>query len=359
MDDALQLQDRKLLIKKLRYGPHLELEHNILYAPLAGCTDVPMRRMAARYRPALMFCEMLKMDALVRHHAHTLSMAQYTEEMRPIAAQLVGSRPEIAGQAAKIVEDLGFNAVDLNCGCPVDKVTKDGSGSGLLKNPEKIGEIVSEIKAAISIPVSIKVRLGWDDEHLIVERLVEIAEEAGACAITIHGRTREQGYSGAARWDQLRLAKQVAKKIYVIGNGDVFTPQDAERMLRETGVDGILVARGTMGQPWICREILAWMEGSPIAPRTVFERLQALRDHFRLACEFFPERKALLDLRRFGAWYLHGASRMRQFRHALNQVETIEQAHQLLDQVEQEILAAPIPDEISSEVPLERSSCCT
>ncbi|MFZ4099611.1 MAG: tRNA dihydrouridine synthase DusB [Chlamydiia bacterium] len=328
----------KTLIKKLRYGPRLELPHNILYAPLAGCTDVPMRQMAARHHPALMFCEMLKMDALVRRHPHTLAMANYTEAMRPIGAQLVGSKPEIAGEAAKVVEELGFDSIDLNCGCPVDKVTKDGSGSGLLKNPDKIGEILVNMVAAVSVPVTVKVRLGWDDESVCVERLVEVAEASGAVAITIHGRTREQGYSGSARWDEIRRAKECAKNIYVIGNGDVFTPQDAERMLLETGVDGVLVARGTMGQPWICQEMLAWMEGSPWVVKTSLDRVAALREHFDLACAYFPERKALLDLRRFGAWYLKGASRMRQFRHALNGIETIAQAHELLNEVERELI---------------------
>jgi len=329
--------EKKSFIKPLRYGKGLQLAHNILYAPLAGCTDVPMRRMAARYRPALMFCEMLKMEALIRRHPHTLAMADYTAEMRPIGAQLVGSRAEVAGEAARIVEELGFDSIDLNCGCPVDKVTKDGSGSGLLKDPDRSGDILSNIVAAVSVPVTVKVRVGWDDASICVERLVEVAEAAGAVAITLHGRTREQGYSGAARWELIRRAKQHAGKILVIGNGDVFTPQDAERMLRETGVDGILVARGTMGQPWICQDVLDWMEGRPVLKRTALERLEALREHFGYACAYFPERKALLDLRRFGAWYLKSASRMRQFRHALNSVESIEGALKLLDDVELEL----------------------
>jgi tRNA-dihydrouridine synthase B len=328
------------MLKQLRYGPNLTLPDNILYAPLAGCTDVPMRLMSAKYRPALQFCEMLKMDALVRRHPGTLAMAAFTDEMFPIGAQLVGSKPEIAGDAACIVKELGFPMVDLNCGCPVDKVTKDGSGSGLLKNPEKIGQIVTEIRKAVDLPVSVKVRLGWDDSSVIVDQLVRIAEDSGAVAITIHGRTREQGYSGAARWELIRQAKQAARSIYVIGNGDLFCPEDVARMFEQTGVDGVLIARGTMGAPWIAEQTRDHLSGRPYRQRTVADRLEALREHFALACRWFPEKKALLDLRRFGAWYLKSASRMRQIRHQLNGIETIAEANALLDQVQRDALEA-------------------
>lgn len=326
------------MLKTLRYGPRLVLPNNILYAPLAGCTDVPMRLMSSDYQPGLQFCEMLKMDALVRRHPGTLAMARYTEAMRPIGAQLVGSRPEIAGDAAKIVEELGFDMIDLNCGCPVDKVTKDGSGSGLLRNPAKIGQIVTEIKKAVDLPVSIKVRVGWDDTSIIVSDLVRIAEDAGAVAITIHGRTREQGYSGAARWQLIAEAKQAATSILVIGNGDLFQPEDVSRMFAQTGVDGVLVARGTMGAPWIAEQIRDHLMGLPVRQRGGKERLEALRRHFQLACEWFPEKKALLDLRRFGAWYLKSASRMRQIRHQLNSIQNIAEAQALLEEVERDLL---------------------
>lgn len=323
------------MLKKLPYSPRLTLASNILYAPLAGCTDVPMRRMAARYQPALMFCEMLKMDALVRQHPGTLAMAKFDAEMRPIGAQLVGSKPELAPECAKIVESLGFDVIDLNCGCPVDKVTKDGSGSGLLRYPERIGQIVTALRTNCNLPVSVKVRLGWDDDTICVEKLVAIAEDAGACAITIHTRTREQGYIGQARWEWLKVAKRAAKNIIVIGNGDIMTPEDAERMLLETGVDGVLCARGTMGNPWLVEQIRDHLQGRPYRVRDSRERLEALIEHFRMACAEFPERKALLDLRRFGAWYLHSQAGARQLRHQLNSINSYSEAEQLL----QELLA--------------------
>ena len=167
-------------------------------------------------------------------------------------------------RAARIVEDLGFDVVDFNCGCPVDKVTKDGSGSGMLKNPELIGEMIASMVAAVKIPVTVKIRTGWDERHINAPEITAIAEKAGAKAICIHGRTREQGYSGHANWDHIRACKEVAKNIHVIGNGDVFDAPSALRMFQTTGCDAILLSRGTMGQPWIIEDIYRALEGLPL-----------------------------------------------------------------------------------------------
>src|SRR3984957_7146171 len=174
------------------------LRNNIFYAPLAGCPDFPFRRMSAHYRPGLMYCEMVKMDALVRHDQNTFHMLDFDKKMHPIVGQLCGSKPALAGQAARIIEDLGFDVVDLNCGCPVDKVTKDGSGSGMLKTPELIGEIISEMVSAVKIPVTVKIREGGDDKNFNAKGVTKMVEKAGAAAICIHGRTRSQGYKGPA-----------------------------------------------------------------------------------------------------------------------------------------------------------------
>src|SRR3984893_6443256 len=172
----------------------LQLPSNIFCAPLAGCSDLPFRMMTTKFQPGLVYCEMVKMDALVRHDPHTYRLLDYETSMHPIGAQLCGSKPQLAGKSAKILEDLGFDVVDLNCGCPVDKVTKDGSGSGLLKNPQLIGEIISQMVASVRIPVTVKIRAGWDAQNINAEEITEIAEQAGAVAICIHGRTRSQGY---------------------------------------------------------------------------------------------------------------------------------------------------------------------
>ena len=191
------------------------LPNNVLFAPLAGCSDVPYRQMARRYNPGIVYCEMVKLDALVRHDPHTYRLLDYTPGMHPIGAQVCGSKAKYAKTAARIIEDLGFDVLDLNCGCPVDKVTKDGSGSGLLKTPYLIGEILSEMIATVKIPVTVKIRAGWDEAHINAAEVTKIAESAGAKAITVHGRTRAQAYRGPANWDHISDCKKAAKNILI------------------------------------------------------------------------------------------------------------------------------------------------
>ena len=302
---------------------NLILPSNILYAPLAGCSDYPFRQIGAKYGPGLMFCEMIKMDALVRHDAGTYRLLNYSPSMRPIGAQLCGSKVSLARESARIIEDLGFDVVDLNCGCPVDKVTKDGSGSGLLKNPEIIGDILSEMIAAVSIPVTVKIRTGWDENSIVAPQITRIAEEAGAAAITIHGRTREQSYRGNANWARIAECKKIAKNIKVIGNGDVFSPEKAAAMFAETGVDGILVSRGTLGQPYIAENIRRYLKGEPlIALRgTVYRDL--LLEHLFYIVSYQDERRALLDIRRVGCWYLKNGVGVKQLRQQINQAKSV------------------------------------
>jgi nifR3 family TIM-barrel protein len=247
---------------------------------------------------------MVKIDALVRHDPNTYTILDYSPSMHPIGAQLCGSKPKMAREAAQIIEDLGFDIIDLNCGCPVDKVTKDGSGSGLLKTPDLIGDIVSEIKAAVKIPVTVKIRAGWDEQTIVGPQIVKIAEEAGAAAIAVHGRTRAQGYKGPANWDYIRDCKAAAENIIVIGNGDVFDPESAERMLQYTKCDAVLVSRGTLGQPWIAEDILRHLRGEAPVHRTPYDLKQAILDHFEIICGYANKEQALLDFRRVSSWYL-------------------------------------------------------
>lgn len=310
-------------IKPLTLG-NLTLPNNVFYAPLSGCSDFPFRLVASYFHPGLMYCEMVKMDALLRADPSTFRLLDYTAAMRPIGAQLYGSNPRYAGTAARMVEELGFDTIDLNCGCPVDKVTRDGSGSGLLKNPLLIGDILANMVAAVSIPVTVKIRLGWDEQSLVFSDLVRIAELAGAKAITIHGRTRRQGYSGKANLDRIKEAKSQAKSICVIGNGDIFTPQDGLRMLSYTGCDGILVARGTFGQPWIAEDIRKLADEGSVQDRTAEERHKVLLDHFHATLGYENERKTLLDMRRVSCWYVGRAAGAKHFRDALSHASTLE-----------------------------------
>lgn len=297
----------------------------IIYAPLAGCSDFPFRKMSARYCPGLMFCEMVKMEALMRKVPSTYQMLEYEDDMRPIGGQICGSNPALAGPCAKIIEDLGFDSVDLNCGCPVDKITKDGSGSGMLKDPEKIGEMISNMVAAVNIPVTVKIRAGWDEESIYAPWITEIAEAAGAEAIFVHGRTRQQAYRGPAKWDHIRACKQVANQIKVVGNGDVFSAEAAQRMFEETGCDAVLVSRGTMGQPWIAEDIRRILSHQPPINRTFEECLQALLDHLFLSKKYKTEQGALIDARKVCCWYLKDAPGVRELRKKVSHATTFEE----------------------------------
>jgi nifR3 family TIM-barrel protein len=306
------------------------LPSNIFYAPLAGCSDYPFRQMSAKFKPGLMFCEMVKMDAIIRKNERSLQMLDYDETMRPIGGQLVGSNPKIAAQAAKMIEELGFDTLDLNCGCPVDKVTKDGSGSGMLKNPELIGEILSNMIAAVKIPVTVKIRTGWDEDSIIAPEVTKIAEKAGAKAITIHGRTRKQGYTGAANWDHIKSCKDVAETIKVIGNGDIFDADAAKRIFEHTGCDGILVSRGTMGRPWIVEDILRHLQGLEPEEWSLEERREALLEHFHHAVDYRSELGALIDMRRVGCWYFTKARNTREFRGSISSAKSISEVKDLI-----------------------------
>ena len=306
------------LKRPFRFG-NIDLSSNIFCAPLAGCSDWPFRVMTGSYRPGLFFCEMVKIDALVRHDPHTYRYLDYTPDMHPIGAQLCGSKPKMAADAARIVEDLGFDVIDLNCGCPVDKVTKDGSGSGLLRNPQRIGEILSAIINAVRVPVTVKIRAGWNDQQINAVEILRIAEQAGAVAITVHGRTREQAYKGPADWSYIRDCKQAAKHILVIGNGDVFDADSAERMFEQTGCDGVLLARGTLGRPWLIDDIYHKGLNLPPVHRTVADIKTALLSHLEWIDHYQSERQALMDMRRVSAWYLKPCIGAKPLRIQLNQ----------------------------------------
>ena len=289
--------------------------------------------MSARYNPGLMFCEMVKMDPLVLGDQFTLKMLAYNEAMRPIGGQICGSKEQLAGPAARIIEEMGFDVVDLNCGCPVDKVTKDGSGSGLLKNPEKIGAIISNMTAAVKIPVTIKIRLGWDEESMNPQEIVRIAEKAGASSICIHGRTRAQGYKGPARWGPIRECKEAATKIKVVANGDLFSPEDVKRCFEETGCDAVLVARGTMGQPWIAEQTRDFLQTDSYQKRSVLDHCLALKEHIEEIKKSGEARRVIIDTRRISGWYIKGLYGASEFRNALCHAESVEEIDTHVDRL--------------------------
>jgi len=286
--------------------------------------------MAAKYRPGLVYCEMVKLEAIIRGDPNTFHLLDYESDMHPIGAQICGSKPGLAGEAARIIEDLGFDVVDLNCGCPVDKVTKDGSGSGMLKRPELIGEVIANMVAAVQIPVTVKIRAGWDDNNITAVEITQIAEKAGAKAIAIHGRTREQAYKGPANWDHIKACKEAAKEIYVFGNGDVFDAQAGLDMFAQTGCDAILASRGTMGAPWIAEDIIRAGLGETPILRTVADYRQALLEHFYHQIAYEPPERALISMRRVGCWYIKSSRGTREFRHRMSRAQTVAEARSLI-----------------------------
>lgn len=311
------------LVKPLKLGKLL-LPNNILYAPLAGCSDFPFRKMTASYSPGLIFCEMVKMDALVRHDPSTYHLLDYDTSMHPIGAQLCGSKPNLAGACAKIVEDLGFDVVDLNCGCPVDKVTKDGSGSGMLQNPDLIGEVIYQMVKSVKIPVTVKIRIGWDSNTINAKEITQIAESAGAKMITVHGRTRQQGYKGPANWDYIKECVDVANSIIVIGNGDVMDGPSAKKLFEDTGCDGILVARGTMGKPWIIEEILHYLSFGTEKEFSVEELHAVFSKHVDETLLYENDRHGLCAMRRIACWYLKEDKGSRSLREGINKSKNLQ-----------------------------------
>ncbi len=339
-----------MALKRPFYLGKLKLPSNIFCAPLAGCSDLPFRKMTVKYRPGLVYCEMVKMDALIYHNPQTYRLLDYEPSMHPIGAQLCGSKPEMAGKCAKIIEEMGFDVLDLNCGCPVDKVTKDGSGSGMLKNPELIGEVIANMVNAVKIPVTVKIRVGWDESSIVAPQVTQIAEQAGAAAICIHGRTRAQAYKGPANWDYIRDCKKAAKNILIIGNGDINDAESAERIFTHTGCDAILVARGTMGQPWIIEDIYRHFSGEPPLTYSPLDRRDSFLEHLEHIVAYKDPHKAALDLRRVGCWFLrnlHGASKLRE---SINRTKSADEIRQLIHDY-------PWHDCAVSAAPAEESSC--
>lgn len=311
---------------------NLNLPNNIVYSPLAGCSDLPFRKMVRKYSGSLIFTEMTKAEALARGDKGTFTMLSFTKDMHPIGAQICTSNKEIAGKCAPIIEDLGFDLLDLNCGCPVDKVTKDGSGSALLKNPEEIGNIIYEMQKNVDIPITLKIRAGWSEDSINAKEVTKIAEQAGASAIFIHGRTRKQAYKGPAIWDYIKDACHQERSIKVFANGDIMCKKSAQDVLLQTGADGVLVSRVTMGNPHISRDIFE--EGLHSLPTP----LELIEEHAKEIAIYATPRKALSDIRRVACWYLRQQKDYTDLRRALNKASSIEEVFMLIEVSKQTLI---------------------
>lgn len=302
----------------------------VALGPMAGVTDLPFRTLCKECGADLIYTEMVSAKGIMYNNKNTEALLRIEEAERPVALQLFGEDPVILAEQAKRIEDRNFDILDINMGCPVPKVVNNGEGSALMKHPEKVGEIVYAVSKAIQKPVTIKIRKGFGKEDANAPLVAKIAQEAGAAAIAVHGRTREQYYSGKADWDIIRQVKE-AVSIPVIGNGDIFTPQDAKRMLEETGCDGIMVARGVQGNPWLFGQIKAYLADGTLLPKPKLDTvIEMILRHARIHVEYIGEYAGIREMRKHVAWYVSGYPNSAKLRGAVNEIETMEQLKELL-----------------------------
>jgi nifR3 family TIM-barrel protein len=324
------------MLKPLKIGD-LVLAHNVVLAPLAGITNLPFRILCRREGAALAFTEMVSVNGLVREGVNTLALLKSTPEDRPLGIQLFGDTPQSLAEAARMVAGYG-DLLDINMGCPVRKVVGTGAGSALLREPGKIAEIVRAVRAATSLPLTVKIRSGWhcgDDSYLEIAR---IAESEGCDAITLHPRSRAQMFSGHADWSQIaRLKKIVA--IPVLGSGDLFSADDCLGMLRETGCDGVMIARGVLGAPWIFRQVAELAATGTVTAVTNLQRVAAMRQHLELFCCAVGEAIAVREMKKHVGWYARGFAGAADIRRATNGARGLEDLHTLMERI------AAIPDD--------------
>lgn len=317
------------MIKPLKIGS-VTLPNNLILAPMAGVTDLPFRLLCKEQGAGLLCMEMVSAKAILYKNRNTESLLEIDPRENPVSLQLFGSDPEIISKIAHQIEERPFDILDLNMGCPVPKIVNNGEGSALMKNPKLAGEIIRETVKAIDKPVTVKIRKGFDDEHINAVEMAKIAEDAGAAAVAVHGRTREQFYSGRADWDIIRQVKE-AVSIPVIGNGDLLTVEDVIAMEEQTGCDGFMIARGAQGNPWIFRQILHYFEtGEHLAKPTLEEVTQMILRHARMMLEFKGEYIGIREIRKHAAWYTAGYPNSARLRVAINNVESFEALEELL-----------------------------
>ena len=316
---------------ELRIGNTI-LENNVILAPMAGVTDLPFRLLCREQGAGCVVTEMVSAKAILYNNRNTKELMQIHPQERPAAIQLFGSDPDIMAQIAARIEDGPYDFIDVNMGCPVPKVVNNGEGSALMKNPKQAEKVLSAMVKAVKKPVTVKFRKGFNDTSVNAVEFAKMAEGSGVAAVAVHGRTREQYYSGKADWDIIRQVKE-AVKIPVIGNGDIFTPQDAGRMMEETGCDGIMVARGAKGNPWIFRRINHYLDTGEILPGPSIEEIQAMiLRHGHMLAAYKGEQTAMREMRGHVAWYTKGMPHSAALRKEINQVETLKGLAGLLNQ---------------------------
>ena len=307
---------------KLKIGD-VTLENNVILAPMAGVTDLPFRLICKEQGAGLLCMEMVSAKAVHYNNKNTEGLMEIHPDEQPVSLQLFGSEPDVMAEAASKIEEKPFAILDVNMGCPVPKVVNNHEGSALMKEPKLVGEIVSALVKAIKKPVTVKIRKGFDDDNINAVEIAKIIESSGAAAIAVHGRTREQYYSGKADWDIIRQVKEVVS-IPVIGNGDVTDAFSAKKLMDETGCDGIMIGRACRGNPWIFREVTQYLDTGIIPERpTRQEVCDTILKHARLQLEYKGEYTAVREMRKHVAWYTAGYPHSAKLRQMVNEIESI------------------------------------
>ena len=309
---------------------NVRIENPFVLAPMAGVTDMPFRTLCKEQGAGLICMEMISAKAISFHNKNTIALMKIDPCEHPVSMQLFGSEPELMAEVAKSIEDKDFDILDINMGCPVPKVVNNGEGSALLKNPELIVQIIKSVSSAIQKPVTVKVRIGFENAPVDIVEIARRAEDAGTAAIAVHGRTRQQYYSGTADWDIIRQVKE-AVSIPVIGNGDVDSPLKAEALLKQTGCDGVMIGRAVRGNPWIFREMNHYFQTGELLPRPSSEEIrEMILRHARAQIALKGEFTGIREMRKHVAWYTAGMRHSAGLRRASNTIENYEALQELL-----------------------------
>ena len=306
------------------------MDNPLVLAPMAGVTDLPFRLLCKEQGAGLVCMEMVSAKAIYYNNKNTEALMEIDTREKPVSLQLFGSDPEIMAAMAHRIEDRPFDILDINMGCPVPKVVNNGEGSALLKNPEQVRKIVTAVVKAVEKPVTVKIRRGFDENNVNAVEIAKIIEDCGAAAVAVHGRTREQYYSGKADWDIIRQVKE-AVAIPVIGNGDVTSPEAAVALMKQTGCDGIMIGRAVRGNPWLFSEILHYLETGEHKDRPTMEEVrEMIRRHTRMQIELKGEYTALREMRKHVAWYTAGFPHSARLRARTNEISTLQELEELL-----------------------------